>query len=519
MSTRQNQGHGLSVRVKATAFVTLMTCVALLFAALLISQRSSDVIHRELAQAAQSLAAGLARSCELPLAVGNRERLQVICESAIQDPELCAVIVRDSTGRPEASASEITSDTEGQNGPGDLLWVDAAVELEQGRDLDPVLDGLGDTHAEKPASRTVGFVRVAVSTHRAQEAQASLVHDILYIVAGLVALLVPLVIWAVGGWVKRLSSMVVASARIADGDLDHELVIVSDDEIGHLGRSFESMRLALKEREALLQDEVIERTRARDEAVAANNAKSEFLANMSHELRTPMHGILSFAKLGVEQVGAGRIDKLDRYLNRIVESGDRLMNLLNDLLDLAKLEAGRVELEYEKHNFLGVLHVAVDEFQSVLESRGLQIELDAPKRLYCTMDPQRILQVLRNLLSNAIKFSPDGQTILLTCEADSDTLSLSVEDGGPGIPEDELELVFDKFAQSSKTKSGAGGTGLGLAICREIVSAHGGRIWAESRSGGGARFCLTLPITMTSQGVESLAVVSADAASETKTGA
>lgn len=247
---------------------------------------------------------------------------------------------------------------------------------------------------------------------------------------------------------------------------------------------------------------------ARLAAERANRAKSEFLANMSHELRTPMHAILGFSEIGIDKVKKGKTEKLLVYLSRINESGKRLLLLLDDLLDLSKLEAGRMQFDFAMQDLQQVIDTEVSEFQELLNKKCLKVAISRPSfETFCSFDYQKILQVMRNLLSNAIKFTPEGKSISISFEkseviigqrtTDTQTvaaLSFSVSDEGVGLPEDELEAVFDKFVQSSKTRTGAGGTGLGLAICKEIVEGHGGRIQAANNSKGGADFTVTLPI-------------------------
>jgi PAS domain S-box-containing protein len=235
------------------------------------------------------------------------------------------------------------------------------------------------------------------------------------------------------------------------------------------------------------------------EAKRANEHKSEFLANMSHELRTPMHAILSFAKFGIKKCAAADVNTIEEYFRTIHSSGDRLLGLLNDLLDLAKLESGAMVLTYTPCDFREVVERTRNELRPLLDNKDISLKVDVnTENTEAVFDKLRMIQVLINLISNSIKFSNNGGAITVTlCEqllADgSEALCCAVGDEGPGIPESELNAVFDKFVQSSKTKSGAGGTGLGLSICHEILKAHGGRIWAENRQPKGALFSFVIP--------------------------
>jgi signal transduction histidine kinase/sensor domain CHASE-containing protein len=261
-----------------------------------------------------------------------------------------------------------------------------------------------------------------------------------------------------------------------------------------------------------LQDLVHERTASLDEALkqarAATQAKSEFLANMSHELRTPMHAILGFVELADRRAQDAGDTRLTQYLKRIDQSGQRLLLLINELLDLAKLDAGHIELDLERFDACALLDEVAAQLEPLILGRQLQVKIDShiidP---HITADKKRITQLFFNLLSNAIKFSPEGGIILIEVSDDllpagrraqdrgwQPALAIRFIDQGIGIPADELESIFDKFVQSSATKSGAGGTGLGLAISRAIVSQHRGRIIANNNAGQGACFVVTLPL-------------------------
>jgi len=261
-----------------------------------------------------------------------------------------------------------------------------------------------------------------------------------------------------------------------------------------------------------LEHDIAQRTldleAAKTKAESANLAKSEFLANMSHELRTPMHAIMSFASLGTEKLQHHTLEKLPLYLQRIHESGARLLALLNGLLDLSKLEAGKMIYDMQQHDMAVLVRTVVEQVELLAKQKALTLIVhpcDEPTLVLC--DGPRITQVLYNLLSNSIKFTPNGRTITmamtqqmpLSDEASPPghpVLAVTIRDEGIGIPDDELDTVFEKFVQSRKTKTGAGGTGLGLSICREIVAAHGGDISAVNNVEGGSSFTFTLPVAV-----------------------
>ncbi len=254
---------------------------------------------------------------------------------------------------------------------------------------------------------------------------------------------------------------------------------------------------ALEEHEKVLLAEESHRAlrelmEARD---AARRSKDLFFANLSHELRTPLHGILSYAAFGIKKAETAERSTLLKYFTQIERSGQTLLAFLNDLLDLAKLEAGKMQYDFAWHDPAQLMARVLDEFSSACEHRRIHFEfVPPPEPIKAWMDDQRIQQVFRNLVSNAIKFSPQEGAIQVTISAAEGRCLVAVADRGCGVPPNEIESIFDPFVQSSKTRTASGGTGLGLAICREIVHSHGGRIWAENRPDGGACFRVQLPI-------------------------
>jgi signal transduction histidine kinase len=248
--------------------------------------------------------------------------------------------------------------------------------------------------------------------------------------------------------------------------------------------------------EETVESRTIELKEAIKIAEKANQLKSEFLANMSHELRTPMHAIISFARHGIEKIEKWDMERQLKNLSLIKDSGTRLSRLLNDLLDLSKLEAGAVQYDMQQHRIGELIDSVISEIGilaankniSIIQPESSQVDLNAD------FDQDKIYQVLINLFSNAIKFTPEGKSITIDVTSDKKSMTISISDEGIGIAEDELEAVFDKFVQSTKTKTGAGGTGLGLSICRSIIEDHKGKIWAENLKSGGAKFIFMIPL-------------------------
>jgi len=238
---------------------------------------------------------------------------------------------------------------------------------------------------------------------------------------------------------------------------------------------------------------------AKEAALAANRAKSEFLANMSHELRTPMHGILGYARLGIKRSESISREKLREYFSMVNESGHRLMDLLNNLLDFSKLEVGKMRYNMRQCDFHTCIHQVTAELTPMTMEKNLRFSIKSDNEsipVYC--DPEKIIQVLRNLLFNAIKFSDDSGVITIQSKqepsADGDLIQkIIISNYGIAIPEEELESIFGEFVQSSKTKTGAGGTGLGLAISRQILHDHNCTINAKTEVDGATVFQFNLP--------------------------
>jgi two-component system sensor histidine kinase GlrK len=270
-----------------------------------------------------------------------------------------------------------------------------------------------------------------------------------------------------------LVAMKKQTREIATGNLDGNLHISSPPEIAELAESFNSMRQRLKE---------------------VDTMKADFFSLMSHELRTPLTSIKEGTTMLLEGLGGEMSGKQERLLSIIAEESNRLIGLVNSLLDLSKMEAGMLEYHFAPGDMAVLIRQVLTEIHPLAESKHIVIEQDVGEASAVRVDAERILQVLRNLIGNAVKFCPMRGRIAIVLRPVDNGLEVAVSDSGPGIPAEHVERIFGKFQQvSSANVANVKGTGLGLAIVKNIMNAHGGRVWVESEQGHGSTFFLFLP--------------------------
>jgi signal transduction histidine kinase len=342
-----------------------------------------------------------------------------------------------------------------------------------------VIDSDLKAQADRLANRTTSAEQQLVKANRSAYVSS---RDLFAEVAGASVVLALglglLLSWSLIGPIRRTESRL---SEIAEGDFSGRLDVANRDELGSLAANVNHMN-----------DEL---SRLYGELEAASRHKSEFLANMSHELRTPLNAILGFAQLLQQKLFGELNEKQEEYVEDILSSGNHLLSLINDVLDLSKVEAGQIGLEVAPFSVREAVERGVAMVRERASKSGVAVaaEID-PDVQIVEADERRVRQVLFNLLSNAVKFTPAGGRVDVTTARAGAEVEIAVTDTGPGIAPDDRERIFEEFQQTDVGARHREGTGLGLALSKRLVELHGGRIWVESELGSGSRFVFTLPV-------------------------
>jgi signal transduction histidine kinase len=490
-----------------TRFQCKLFLIFTLFTFLIVSLLSTLFILREINQTKKGAAAqlrlqaqSLAQSIRLPLFAENGDILLQMAEPIVQSPEIRRVVISAPDGR-------VLVDLHASSAAGSVVPVkiiSQSVEVRSNPQLsaaDPALGDGGDTQA------LLGTVRIERGTADLSRAVAELVawsasFAVLFWLA--VSTLSYLVLRQV---TRSYNALIEGVDVLQQGDYTARIMVDSDDEPGQAALAINGLADSLQQRFEENLRAKVELLKAKAEAEAANSAKTEFLANMSHEIRTPMSGVIGNAQL---LRFTDLTEEQGRFLTNIESDAKNLMSLINDVLDISKIEAGKLEIERAPFSLLGCLTQLLRSQKARLHLKELTlthgIAADVPDSLIG--DQLRLKQILYNLVGNAIKFTEKGeiQVRVALLERDQDTVRLcfSVSDTGIGMKQEVLEKIFAPFCQadSSVTRK-FGGTGLGLSICSRLVGKMEGEITVESQEGKGSTFYVTLPFLVNNQPVAS----------------
>jgi signal transduction histidine kinase len=360
-------------------------------------------------------------------------------------------------------------------------------------------NGIGPSTASSPATvraavnaasdMTLGFQTLATKTKARANALVAQDHssfqdsrDLLIGFGGgsfLLAIALGLLLsWSVVVPLRRTQERL---SEIAGGDFAGHIEVPNRDEIGALAADVNRMN-----------DELGHLYR---ELEAASRHKSDFLATMSHELRTPLNAIIGFSEVLHEQMFGELNERQIAYVHDVLEAGKHLLSLINDVLDLAKIEAGRMELQLSEVAVPDVLSSALSMHSESAGRNGIALTVTTdPAEIEITADERRVRQIVFNLLSNAVKFTPADGRVDVSARVEDGHVEIAVADTGPGIPAEDLEMIFEEFEQTVDGRKKEEGTGLGLPLSRKLVELHGGRLWVESEVGHGSTFRFTLPV-------------------------
>jgi signal transduction histidine kinase len=386
--------------------------------------------------------------------------------------------------------------------------------------IQPIFNQKDCFHCHGAAKKIIGAMMIRTNAEKSFKAVAAARDRTIFITFIGISAIIVFINLLIGKFVRRrVKHLADTAKRFAEGDMTVSVEVTTSDEIGVLGNTFNYMvkRIAAFSKELELEVEkksslLDERTVLLDCLNRANNqlrefdqVKSRFLANMSHELRTPMNSIIGYTDLLIDEVDGPINEEQRNSLRRIATNAGQLLKLINDILDLSRIEAGKMELDLTSFTLSELFESLLPIFQPLVSSKGLTLEVDLAEDLPPVFgDKDKIKQVLVNLVGNAIKFTEQGGIIMRGTISGRGTrpgeapifVEVCVEDTGIGIKEEDLDRVFNKFVQAdlSTMRQQYGGTGLGLSIVRQLVAIHMGLVWVESEVGKGSRFCFTIPI-------------------------
>ncbi len=542
----------LTITQRAIGFLILLVISVggLLAAAFVVT--SSQVFNDDLMRRGQATATAVGKNVKLGVLVRDRLLLEQTLQPYLQDPDISYISILDPAGQVIVSLPGETNEEDIDAAIATrVAQSEDTVVLQHGQDGEQDTDGLGagmhigapiwrdlltndsddlfeedlmadtdeaGTPAAAPKQELIGVVHLGVTTERVRGNINDLIRQASFYAGGLALLGLFIGAWLLKRWMKPLQTVTSLARRARFGGLHKELDAEvtrellansernSHDELRILQSAFADMIHELRlhhklqeEQKERLEQMVVERTmeltHAKEEAEAASIAKSRFLASMSHELRTPLNAVIGFSEM-LQKDMAVTPEQTAEYLGYICDSGKHLLDIINDILDLSKLEAGRFELQFNDAYLDKIVQEAVAYSQPLMDRKNQTLHLKVPP-LEVTTDPRILKQVIINLVSNAVKFTPAEGHIAIEATELGDLFELKVTDTGIGMSDQEIELAMQPFAQVSEqmyVQTEGEGTGLGLPLVEHFMLLMKGGMKIESEKGKGTTITLTIPI-------------------------
>jgi len=543
------------LRFKITAYISLVVILTAAILGWFLVRRQVNEIAGHLKEKGAVLGRNVASASEYGVLTNNNTIIENIIDGLANEKDVVYCIIYDVNGKPLSSTTSLPRDIDGISPAAafevteralktDRLLIQSFTEDERQTPVydiaapiftekspslsgEEVLLGLGEDDVEAIQEK-IGVARIGISLEEMNKEIRMARRTIAEVTLTVVIFAIAVTVFLVRLIVNPVRQLAAATQRVASGDLDKPVVINTNDEIGELGASFNKMtedlkryrnelreysrtleqKVEVRTKELRLINEELHRTNRQLEAVS--KLKSEFLANMSHELRTPLNAIIGFSEILCDQAFGVLNDKQMKYAHNVVVSGKHLLILINEILDLAKVESGKMDLHPESFSVETAMTEIINFARGLASRKDITIRRRfSPKLVTITADLKKFKQIFYNLLSNAIKFTPEGGTVEVTSDLVGDFeasgeegfvrrryAEFCVKDNGIGIDTADQERIFGEFQQVDGSYSRQyEGTGLGLALTKKLVELHGGSIWVESEKGKGSAFYWTLPVT------------------------
>ncbi|MCA1957871.1 MAG: HAMP domain-containing histidine kinase [Nitrospira sp.] len=538
----RHRPEGLGLSTKFVLFISLVIIAVCSGLSLYFIRQQSDSMARALTGTGSLLVKNLAHNSRYGLVAKDLVLLEQLMKGVMDVDESVYVVFTGPDGKRLAEKSKsnvypdpaiaqslirsnandvtITPFTVDHGRRRERLY-DFAVTIRRGNDIESPFFSFEseESHDESSTAarlqpRIYGIVQVGLTGERMNQALDTLIGNVMIIT-------IMVILWGIAAAMlltrqitTPLKSLVSVARRIAGGDLTVSVKPTTRDEVGQLTLVFSQMTEALRERDAqvkqayqeleqlneTLEQRVRQRTSelqtANEKLKELDHLKSTFVSVVSHELRTPMTSIKGYVENLLDGLAGALTEKQARSLERVKHNIDRLTRMINELLDLSKIEAGRLELHLAPIDIVDLVEDVVENHRATARQKSILLRtvLHAPLPMV-RADTDKLHRVLINLVHNAIKFTPEGGEILVEVGTrDFDFVEVTVIDSGNGIPTDELDKIFDKFYWSKSAPVEARGAGLGLAIAKNLIELHGGSIRVESVLGKGSRFSFTIPV-------------------------